>query len=165
MPDVSAKPPAGQSSPALSLDPAQVKISQRLETLKTTESGLTAAEAARRLAEYGPNALEDKTESKWRRLLNYFWGPLPFLIEAAAVISAVRRDWPDFGVVAGLLLYNAVVGFWQDNKAANALAALKKNLAPRARALRDGAWTTIPAAELTPGDIVSVAAGSLKATI
>ena len=56
MPDVSAKPPAGQSSPALSLDPAQVKISQRLETLKTTESGLTAAEAARRLAEYGPNA-------------------------------------------------------------------------------------------------------------
>jgi H+-transporting ATPase len=161
MPDVSAKPPAGQSSPALSLDPAQVKISQRLETLKTTESGLTAAEAARRLAEYGPNALEDKTESKWRRLLNYFWGPLPFLIEAAAVISAVRRDWPDFGVVAGLLLYNAVVGFWQDNKAANALAALKKNLAPRARALRDGAWTTIPAAELTPGDIVSVAAGQI----
>ena len=87
MPDVSAKSPAGQSSPPLSLDPAQVKISQRLETLKTTESGLTAAEAARRLAEYGPNALEDKTESKWRRLLNYFWGPLPWMIEAAALIS------------------------------------------------------------------------------
>ena len=100
MPDASAKSPAGQSSP--SQDPIQAKIAQRLESLKATKDGLTAAEAAQRLAEYGPNAIEDKTESKWRRLLRYFWGPLPFLIEAAAVISAVRRDWPDFGVVTGL---------------------------------------------------------------
>ncbi|MBM3623795.1 MAG: HAD-IC family P-type ATPase, partial [Alphaproteobacteria bacterium] len=154
-------PDASANSSAFSLDPTQVKIAQRLEALKTSENGLTSAEAAQRLAEYGRNAIEDKTESKWRRLLDYFWGPLPFLIEAAAIISALRRDWPDFGVVAGLLLYNAVVGFWQDNKAANALAALKKNLAPRARVLRDGAWTTIAAAELTPGDIVSVAAGQI----
>ena len=161
MPDASANSSAGQSSPGFSLDPTQVKIAQRLEALKTSESGLTSAEAARRLTEYGRNAIEDRTESKWRRLLKYFWGPLPFLIEAAAVISGVRKDWPDFGVVTGLLIYNAVVGFWQDNKAANALAALKKNLAPRARVLRDGAWTTIAAAELTPGDIVSVAAGQI----
>ena len=154
-------PDASATSSAFSLDPTQVKIAQRLEALKTSENGLSSAEAAQRLAEYGPNAIEDKTESKWRRLLNYFWGPLPFLIEAAAIISALRRDWPDFAVVAGLLLYNAVVGFWQDNKAANALAALKKNLAPRARVLRDGAWTTIAAAELTPGDIVSIAAGQI----
>ncbi len=160
MTDVSVKAPARESSPTPSQD-AQTKIAQRLEALKTTKDGLTAAEAARRLAQYGPNALEDKTESKWRRLLQYFWGPLPFLIEAAAVISAIRRDWPDFGVVAGLLIYNAVVGFWQDDKAAKALAALKKGLAPRARVLRDGAWTSIAAAELTPGDIVSVAAGQI----
>ncbi|MBI1980529.1 MAG: plasma-membrane proton-efflux P-type ATPase [Methylocystis sp.] len=161
MPDASANSSAGQSIEAASHDPTQAKIAQRLEALKTTKEGLTTAEAARRLVEYGRNAIEDRTESKWRRLLNYFWGPLPFLIEAAAAISAVRRDWPDFGVVVGLLVYNAVVGFWQDNKAANALAALKKNLAPRARVLRDGAWTTIAAAELTPGDIVSIAAGQI----
>lgn len=160
MTDGGAKAPARESSPSNSQD-AQTKIAQRLEALQATRDGLSAAEAAHRRAQYGPNALEDKTESKWRRLLNYFWGPLPFLIEAAAVISALRRDWPDFGVVAGLLLYNAVVGFWQDNKAANALAALKKNLAPRARVLRDGAWASIAAAELVPGDIVSVAAGQI----
>ena len=64
-----------------------------------------------------------------RKLVGYFWGPIPWMIEAAALISLLRRDWPDFAVVAGLLLYNAAVGFWQDNKAANALAALKKGLA------------------------------------
>ena len=138
-----------------------VQIAEQLKALGATQNGLASAVANRRLAQYGPNALEDKTESKWRRLLTYFWGPLPFLIEAAAIISALRRDWPDFGVVTGLLLYNAAVGFWQDNKAANALAALKKGLAPRARVLRDGAWESIAAAGLVPGDIVSIAAGQI----
>ena len=63
---------------------------------------------------------------------------MPWMIEAAALISLLRRDWPDFFVVAGLLVYNAAVGFWQDYKAANALDALKKGLAPKARVLRDG---------------------------
>jgi H+-transporting ATPase len=139
----------------------QTTIVSLLQGLKATKDGLTAAEAKGRLVQYGPNAIEDKTESKWRRLLTYFWGPLPFLIEAAAIISALRRDWPDFFVVSGLLLYNAFVGFWQDNKAANALAALKKGLAPRARVLRDGAWVSIAAAELVPGDVVSIAAGQI----
>ena len=83
------------------------------------------------------------------------------MIEAAALISAVRQDWPDFGVVTGLLVYNAAVGFWQDNKAANALAALQKGLAPKARVLRDGQWRSIDAAELVLGDVVSVAAGQI----
>ena len=161
MPDASANSPAGQSSPGFSLDPTQVKIAQRLEALKTSESGLTSAEAARRSPNTAATRSRTGRKANGAACLKYFWGPLPFLIEAAAVISGVRKDWPDFGVVTGLLIYNAVVGFWQDNKAANALAALKKNLAPRARVLRDGAWTTIAAAELTPGDIVSVAAGQI----
>ena len=137
------------------------KVQQTFGTLKATKDGLTAAEATKRLAEYGSNTLDVKTESKWHKLLGYFWGPLAYLIEAAAVISALRRDWPDFAVVTGLLFYNAAVGFWQDNKAANALAALKKGLAPRARVLRDGKWESIAAAELVPGDIVSIAAGQI----
>jgi H+-transporting ATPase len=140
---------------------AEAKIPQRLQALKTSKNGLSSVEAQQRLAQYGPNAIETKTESKWEKLLGYFWGPLPFLIEAAALISALRRDWADFAVVAGLLIYNAVVGFWQDNKAANALAALKKGLAPHARVLRDGKWTSIAAAGLVPGDIVSIAAGQI----
>ena len=141
-------------------DPAS-RIAAAVHATDSSKNGLSSAEAKRRQAQYGRNALEDHTESKWHKLLSYFWGPLPFLIEAAAVISAVRRDWPDFIVVTGLLLYNAAVGFWQDNKAANALAALKKGLAPRARVLRDNHWVTVDAAELVPGDVVSVTAGQI----
>ena len=158
------EPRTQSAAPNLSADQSDElrrRIAQRLQALDATREGLASAEAARRLAQYGPNSIVDRTESKWRRLLTYFWGPLPFLIEAAAIISGLRRDWPDFAIVTGLLLYNAVVGFWQDNKAANALAALKEGLAPRARALRDGAWTSIAAADLTPGDIVNVSAGQI----
>jgi len=149
-------------SPAKSTkpDPA-AQIASEFHEFNSSKNGLSSDEAKRRLAQYGPNALEDRRESKWHKLLSYFWGPLPFLIEAAAVISALRRDWPDFFVVAGLLLYNAAVGFWQDDKAANALAALKKGLAPRARVLRDNKWDTCDAASLVPGDVVSIAAGQI----
>jgi H+-transporting ATPase len=141
-------------------DPA-AKIAAAFRATNSSRDGLSPDEAKRRLVQYGPNALEDQTESKWHKLVSYFWGPLPFLIEAAAVISALRRDWPDFVVVTGLLLYNAAFGFWQDNKAANALAALKKGLAPRARVLRNNQWTTVDAAELVRGDVVSVVAGQI----
>ena len=141
-------------------DPA-ARIAAAFDATNSSKNGLSSDEVKQRLAQDGPNALEDRTESKWHKLASYFWGPLPFLIEAAAIISALRRDWPDFAVVAGLLLYNAVVGFWQDNKAANALAALKKGLAPRARVLRDNQWATVDAAGLVPGDVVSVTAGQI----
>ena len=136
-------------------------IAAVLAKLGTTAKGLSGAEAKTRIARYGRNAIEAHEESRWRKLGRYFWGPLPFMIEAAALISLLRRDWSDFLVVGGLLIYNAVVGFWQDNKAANALDALKKGLAPKARVLRDGVWLSIDAAELVPGDIVSVAAGQI----
>jgi H+-transporting ATPase len=146
--------------PHRAADPA-AQIASAFREYNSSKNGLSSDEAKRRLAQYGPNALEDQTESKWLKLLLYFWGPFPFLIEAAAVISALRQDWPDFAVVTGLLLYNAVVGFWQDNKAANALAALKKGLAPRARVLRDGQWVSLDAAALVPGDVVSIEAGQI----
>ena len=140
---------------------ATASVAAVLEKEKTSRAGLSSAEAAQRLAQYGPNTIADRTESKWHKLAAYFWGPLPFLIEAAAIISALRRDWADFAVVTGLLIYNAVVGFWQDNKAANALAALKKGLALRARVSRDGKWDTINASDLVPGDVVEIAGGQV----
>ena len=143
----------------LTLDAAG--IAAALGKLDTSAKGLSGAEAATRLARYGRNAIDAHEESRWRKLAGYFWGPLPWMIEAAALISLFRRDWSDFFVVAGLLFYNAAVGFWQDNKASNALEALKKGLAPKARVLRDGTWTSIDAAELVPGDVVSVAAGQI----
>jgi H+-transporting ATPase len=140
---------------------ATTSVAAVLQKEKTSRAGLSSAEAAQRLTQYGPNTIADRTESKWHKLAAYFWGPLPFLIEAAAIISALRRDWADFAVVTGLLIYNAVVGFWQDNKAANALAALKKGLALRARVSRDGKWDTINASDLVPGDVVEIAGGQV----
>jgi H+-transporting ATPase len=157
--NTAAKPLATVSAATSSVTAS--KISKTFEQLQSSPKGLTSEEAKERLTKYGPNGLELKAESKWHRLLTYFWGPLPFMIEAAALISLLLRDWPDFFVVTGLLLYNALVGFWQDNKAASALAALKKGLAPRARVLRDGQWTSIEAVDLVPGDIVTVAAGQI----
>ena len=136
-------------------------IAAELGKLGTSPKGLSADEAKARLEKYGRNAIEAREESRWSKLLGYFWGPLPWMIEAAALISLLRRDWPDFAVVTGLLLYNAAIGFWQDNKAANALAALKKGLALKARALRGGQWLSIDAAELVPGDVVTVSAGEI----
>ena len=140
---------------------ATTSVAAVLQKEKTSRAGLSSAKAAQRLAQYGSNTIADRTESKWHKLAAYFWGPLPFLIEAAAIISALRRDWADFAVVTGLLIYNAVVGFWQDNKAANALAALKKGLALRARVSRDGKWDTINASDLVPGDVVEIAGGQV----
>lgn len=140
---------------------ATTRVAAALQQEKSSRDGLSSAEAAHRLAQSGPNTIADRTESKWHKLVTYFWGPLPFLIEAAAIISALRRDWGDFAVVTGLLIYNATVGFWQDNKAANALTALKKGLALRARVKRDGNWDTINATDLVTGDVVEIAAGQV----
>ena len=130
MPDPVAESKTAKGPSQQPTEDSAAKIASAFHAANSSKNGLSSDEAKRRLVQYGRNALEDRTESKWHKLLSYFWGPLPFLIEAAAVISALRSDWPDFAVVTGLLLYNAAVGFWQDNKAANALAALKKGLAP-----------------------------------
>ena len=150
---------AAEPTTAARLDQAAIAV--ELQTLGSSTKGLTSADAQSRLVQYGRNALAAHETSRWRKLARSFWGPLPFMIEAAALLSLLRSDWSDFFVVVGLLLYNAAVGFWQDNKASDALDALKKGLAPRARALRDGSWTSIDAAELVPGDIVNVTAGQI----
>lgn len=141
------------------LDAAGVKA--KFTELKSTPEGLSTEEATKRLTTYGPNAIEVHEASKWQKLFGYFWGPIPWMIEAASLISLARLDWPDFIVITGLLLYNAAIGFWQDNKAANALAALKKGLALKTRVNRDGKWVALDAAELVPGDIVTVSGGEI----
>ena len=141
-------------------DASRPPVSPRnLRRFKRRPVGFTSAEAQHRLEKYGLNEIKAHEESAWHKLLQYFWGPIPWMIEIAAIISLARQDWADFGVIMGLLLYNAAIGFWQDNKAASALAALKKSLAHQARVLRNGRWTVVEATDLVPGDIVSINAG------
>jgi H+-transporting ATPase len=123
--------------------------------------GLSAAQAAERLRQFGPNALPEKKVSPLLRLLGYFWGPIPWMIEVAAVLSALVRHWADFGIILALLIFNAGVGFWQEFTAGNAVEALRKQLAMRARVLRDGAWQEIEAKLLVPGDVIRVRLGDV----
>jgi H+-transporting ATPase len=139
----------------------QLSIGEAQEALDSSMQGLAAAEVQRRLTSFGPNVLEEKKVSAWVRLLGYFWGPIPWMIEVAAGLSALVRHWSDFIIIIALLIFNAAVGFWQEFKAANALEALKNQLALRARVLRDGQWSQINAAELVPGDIIRVRAGDI----
>jgi H+-transporting ATPase len=141
------------------LDPAA--IAAQLTKLGASAQGLTTDVARQRLAKDGPNAIIATEEPLWHKAIGYFWGPIPWMIEAAALISFLRHDWPDFFVVMGLLIYNAAVGFWQDAKAANALAALRKGLALKAQVLRDGKWLSIDATELVVGDVTEVTAGEI----
>ena len=123
--------------------------------------GLTTAEAQARLAQYGENAIEETRVSPWRRFGAFFWGPIPWMIEIAAILSGVAQRWEDFTVIASLLLINAGVGFWEEFKADNAIEALKQRLAPVARVLRNGAWRDLPARELVPGDLVFLKLGNI----
>ncbi len=123
--------------------------------------GLTGAEAADRLAQYGENALAEKRVSLLARLARYFWGPIPWMIEAAAILSAVVGHWEDLAVIVLMLLVNAGVGFWQEFKADNEIALLRQRLAPTARVMRDGQWVDLPARQLVPGDLVALKLGSI----
>jgi H+-transporting ATPase len=125
------------------------------------DAGLTSAEARSRLAQFGPNALDEKVVSAFDRILRYFWGPIPWMIEAAAILSLVLGDWADFAIITTMLLVNAGVDYWQESKAEDAIAVLKRRLAPTARVLRDGQWSTLAARDLVPGDVVALRLGDI----
>jgi H+-transporting ATPase len=127
----------------------------------TLQRGLSTAEANKRLREYGLNTIETKEESWVHRLFRRFWGPIPWMIETAAVLSALARRWEDFTIIMVLLLVNAIVDFYQESKAMNAIAVLKKKLARKALVLRDGVWKQIDAAQIVPGDIVKLKIGDI----
>ncbi len=129
--------------------------------LKSSPDGLQKAEAKKRLTENGPNEIEEKKTNPLLKFLSYFWGPIPWMIEVAVILSAVVRHWPDFFIILFLLLTNAVVGFWEERQAGNAIEALKAKLATQTQAKRDGQWATIPARELVPGDVIRLRLGNI----
>ena len=147
---------------AISTDKARdMAIDDLYRALSSQAGGLAQSEAGSRIQKFGYNEIPEKEESSILKFFRYFWGPIPWMIEAAVIISAVIRHWEDFAVILALLLISAVVGFWQEHQAGNAIGMLKKRLALEARALRDGKWQKIAARELVPGDIVRVRNGDI----
>ena len=129
--------------------------------LESSPDGLSQAEAQKRLTQYGPNEIEEKKTNPFLKFLTYFWGPIPWMIEAAVILSGIVRHWLDFFIILLLLVSNAVVGFWEEHQAGNAIAALKAKLAINAKVKRDGKWVTPAARELVPGDVIRVRLGDI----
>ena len=158
MPTNKSRSPVSKTSDAgfenLSLEALKAK-------LNFSSQGLAANEAQRRLVEYGYNEIVERKTNPVLKFLSYFWGPIPWMIEAAILLSGLVRHWADFFVILVLLLANAVVGFWEEYQSDNAIAALKAKLAIRARALRDGKWTNPPSREIVPGDVIRVRLGDI----
>jgi len=122
---------------------------------------LSRQEAEARLAEFGFNELVEERKHPLARLAGHFWGPIPWMIEVAAVLSAVIRHWEDCVIISLLLVLNAAVGFWQERKADNAIELLKQKLALVSRVKRDGRWDRLPARQLVPGDLIRLKLGDV----
>jgi H+-transporting ATPase len=127
----------------------------------TASNGLTQTEAEQRLLKYGYNELTEEKTNPLLKFLSYLWGPIPWMIEIAAVLSAFARHWEDLYIILALLVVNAIVGFWEEFQAGNAIAALKQRLALNAKVYRDRTWRSIPARELVPGDLVRLRLGDI----
>ncbi len=137
------------------LDPAET-----LQRLEASGDGLPGALALRRLAEQGPNRLPTREgQGPLVRFLKQFHNVLIYILLGAALVTALLQHWLDSGVILGVVVINAIIGFIQEGKAEKALDAIRGMLSPEARVLRDGAEITIPAEEVVLGDVVLLRAG------
>jgi H+-transporting ATPase len=139
----------------LSLEELQTQLRVSLE------HGLTGEEAQHRLSSYGYNELADQKISALEQFLSHFWGPIPWMIEVAIILSALVQDWVNLTIILVLLVVNSLIGFWTEFQAGNAIAALKAQLAFNARVKRDGEWIAVLARELVPGDIIHLRIGDV----
>jgi H+-transporting ATPase len=127
----------------------------------TSSSGLTSAEARSRLQKDGPNAMPDVSAHPIRNALAKFWAPVPWLLEASIVLQVVLHKYAEAAVIAGLLIFNAVLAYFQEGRAQATLKALNSRLALNASVERDRAWKTVAAAELVRGDLVKLSLGGV----
>jgi H+-transporting ATPase len=149
-------PGGGGSVPSEEVDPSEV-----LRTVDSSGEGLTDAEAGERLVRDGRNEIVEQAESFLVRLLRHWWGPMPWMIEVALVLSVATRHWADAAIIGALLVLNGAVSFWEEYQAGNAIEALKERLATEAQVRRDGQWRTMDARELVVGDVVRLRLGDL----
>ena len=131
--------------------------------METLITGLSGAEAKRRLGQFGPNATPDVAVHPLRLILAKFLAPVSVLLEIAIVLQLALGEYVEGAIIGVLLVFNSAIGFFHENRAQSTIAALKSGLALKASVLRDGVWTILPAAELVPGDIVKLSLGTVVA--
>ena len=148
-------PPSTPAATAVHTDP--------VAPANTSPLGLSSDEAHRRLLDSGPNAMPGTTSHPLRRAMGKLWAPVPWMLEAAILLELGLDKYVEAAIIAGLLLFNAALGFFQEGRAQATLAALKSRLALNASVRRDGVWQIVPATELVPGDIVKLSLGAVVA--
>src|ERR1700723_1281800 len=158
--DLKSLPPPGLANKS-SLSPED-GLSQ-VQAEKAFPNGLTSDGARRLLTKFGPNAMPDTEMHPWRMALEKFWAPVPWMLEAAIILELALGKFVEAAIIAGLLVLNAALGLFQESRAQATLAALKSRLALNASVRRDGAWKTVQAAELVPGDLVKLSLGGVVA--
>ena len=124
-------------------------------------AGLTSVEAAKRLQEHGPNTVAEARSRGVEMLLRKFWGVIPWMLELAILVDLVLGRWIEAIIIALLLVFQALLGYYQEGRAWRALALLRLHLTVNARVRRDGQWQVLPAAELVPGDLLHLRAGDV----
>ena len=124
-------------------------------------TGLSSLEAARRLAEVGPNEVVESPEHPLRRTLRHSWSPVPWMLEVTILLQLAASERLEAMMVAALLLINVGLAMAQEGRASATLALLRRLLAPRARVRRGGAWLDVAAAVLVPGDVVQLSLGGI----
>ncbi|CAG9335428.1 unnamed protein product [Blepharisma stoltei] len=134
---------------------------QQIKDMKTGPEGLTDEEAKFRFTRDGPNTILEKKKKPILKFLSYFWGPMPIMIWIAIIIEIVRLSYIDFVVLLILQFFNGFVGWYEERNAGNAIEALKKNLAPKAKVKRNNEWSTIDAINLVQGDRVNIKLGDV----
>jgi H+-transporting ATPase len=156
-------PPRGSSTskPDPKNDLKSLPMAEVEKQLGSSPDGLSKVEAAKRLTQYGPNEIAEHKTNPLLKFLSYFWGPIPWMIEVAVILSGAVRHWPDFFIILVLLLANAVVGYTEERQAGNAIDALKAKLAIKARVKRDGEWITPASRDLVPGDVIRLRLGDI----
>ncbi len=153
--------PSSARTPEPGQDLKSTPMPELEEELGYSPDGLSSAEATRRLAQYGPNEIAQHKTNPLLKFLSYFWGPIPWMIEIAVILSGAVGHWPDFFIILLLLLANGVVGYTEERQAGNAIEALKAKLAINARVKRDDTWISAPARELVPGDVIRLRLGDI----
>ena len=140
----------------------KLSTKETLEKLDTNiDIGLSSEEATKRLETYGKNEFIQKDETIFQRILRRLWGPIPWMIEIAAILSIAVQKWEDFIIIMVLLIANVVIDFLQESRALSALKVLKDGLVKTSLVLRDGKFSSIETALLVPGDIVKLKIGDM----
>ncbi len=143
------------------LEVKKLSVEDLFKIFLTGSNGLASAEAEKRLQAYGPNEIVEKKKNPIIKFLLNFWGPIQWMIEAAAIISLIIGRLEDFAIIMALLFINVMVKYLQESKASNAIELLKRRLSPSARVRRDGEWLAIDARRLVPGDIIRIRLGDI----